>query len=56
MGIEVPCYTIPVKPGRNIGTIVEVAVIDHKLRLSGVFMAQEFDEKLINIMLKREGR
>lgn len=56
LGVDIPCYTIPVKPGRNIATIVEVAIIDHKLRLSGVEMAKEFDEKLINIMLKRERR
>lgn len=56
LGIEIPCYTLPVKPGRNISTIVEVSVIDHKLRESGTVMAQEFDEKLIKIMQKREGR
>ncbi|MDX9753999.1 MAG: HPr(Ser) kinase/phosphatase [bacterium] len=56
LGIDIPCYTIPVKPGRNISTIVEVAVLDHKLRESGVFMAKEFDETLIKIMQKREGR
>jgi HPr kinase/phosphorylase len=56
LGIPVPRYTIPVKPGRNIATIVEVAVIEHKLRESGVEMAKEFDEKLIKIMQKREGR
>ena len=55
LGIDLPCYTIPVKPGRNISTIVEVAVIDQKLKTCGVHMASEFDEKLIETMRKHEG-
>ncbi len=56
LGIDVPSYNIPVKPGRNVSTIVEVAVLDHKLKKSGVRMAKEFDEKLIQTMRKHEGR
>ncbi len=56
LGIEIPIYTIPVKPGRNIGTIVEVAVLDCKMKQSGIYMAKEFDEKLIKAMRNREGR
>ena len=56
LGIKIPIYTVPVKPGRNIGTIVEVAVLDCKMKRSGIHMAQEFDEKLIQAMRKREGR
>ncbi len=52
LGIEMPCYTIPVKPGRNISNIVEVAVLDYKLKSTGVQMAKEFDEKLIDAMKK----
>lgn len=56
LGIEVPYYTIPVKPGRNVSSIVEVAVLDRKLKESGVRMAKEFDDKLIQAMRKHEGR
>ncbi|NPU97715.1 MAG: HPr(Ser) kinase/phosphatase [Candidatus Omnitrophica bacterium] len=56
LGIDLPCYTIPVKPGRNISTIVEIAALDQKLKVAGVQMAREFDEKLIEAMRKREGR
>lgn len=52
LDVDIPAYNIPVKPGRNIGTIVEVAVLDHKLRESGIHMAREFDEKLIQAMQK----
>lgn len=56
LGVEIPRYTIPVKPGRNIASIVEVAVLDHKLKEAGVQMAKEFDERLIRTMRKLEGR
>lgn len=56
LGYEIPKYIIPVRPARNIATIVEVAVLDHKLKESGIEMAKEFDEKLIEAMRKREGR
>lgn len=47
---QLPLYSLPVKPGRNIGTIVEVAVLDHKLKQSGIHMAKEYDELLIQTM------
>lgn len=47
---QLPLYSLPIKPGRNIGTIVEVAVLDHKLKQSGIFMAKEYDQKLIQAM------
>lgn len=56
LGIDIPIYNLPIKPGRNIGSIVEVAVLDMKLKQSGVHMAREFDERLIRIMRKPEGR
>lgn len=56
LGIDVPHYTLPVKPGRNLSTIVEVAVLDRKLKESGVQMAAEFDDRLIKAMRKHEGR
>ncbi|MFB3786049.1 MAG: HPr(Ser) kinase/phosphatase [bacterium] len=56
LGIDLPCYTIPVKPGRNISTIVEIAALDQKLKVAGIQMAREFDEKLIEAMRKHEGR
>jgi len=55
LGIEKTCYTIPIKPGRNIATIIEVAVLDYKLKTAGVHMAKEFDEKLIRSMKKHKG-
>jgi HPr kinase/phosphorylase len=43
---EVPMLVVPVRPGRNLGTIVEVAARNHLLKLQGHHSAKEFQEKL----------
>jgi HPr kinase/phosphorylase len=43
---EVPLLVVPVRPGRNLGTIVEVAARNHLLKLQGHHSAKEFQEKL----------
>ncbi len=35
LGIPVPALTIPVKPGRNLAVIIEVAVMNHRLKRMG---------------------
>lgn len=47
--VSLPTYLIPVSPGRNLATIVEVAVRNHLLRSQGVFSA----EKLVESQAKR---
>src|SRR3989442_4770695 len=46
LDIEVPLLVIPVRPGRNLTTIVEVAARNHLLKLQGHPSAKEFQEKL----------
>ncbi|MFL5454688.1 MAG: HPr(Ser) kinase/phosphatase [Myxococcales bacterium] len=46
LDIEVPLLVIPVRPGRNLTTIVEVAARNHLLKLQGHHSAKEFQEKL----------
>ncbi|MFN2549743.1 MAG: HPr(Ser) kinase/phosphatase [Myxococcales bacterium] len=43
---DVPLLVIPVRPGRNLTTIVEVAARNHLLKLQGHHSAKEFQEKL----------
>ncbi len=50
LGVKIPHVLIPVRPGRNISTIIEIAAINQKLRDQGVHMAAEFDRKLIQAM------
>lgn len=56
LGVNVPHALIPVRPGRNISTIIEIAAINEKLKAQGVQMAAEFDKNLIKAMRERAQR
>jgi HPr kinase/phosphorylase len=45
LGVRLPSLLIPVSPGRNLATIVEVAVRNHLLKLRGVHSAAELVER-----------
>lgn len=44
LGVPVPSLLIPVSPGRNLATIVEVAVRNHLLKGQGIHSARELVE------------
>ena len=46
MSVQVPCTTIPVKPGRNLASIVEVAAMNNRNRKMGHNAAQELTERM----------
>ncbi|CAN5529477.1 HPr(Ser) kinase/phosphatase [soil metagenome] len=48
--IQVPHITIPVRPGRDIARLIEVAAMDQKLKGLGLNSAVEFNEKLLGLM------
>jgi HPr kinase/phosphorylase len=48
--LKVPLVTIPVRPGRDIARLVEVAAMDQKLKALGRNSAMEFNDKLLNLM------
>ena len=50
LGLPVPHVTIPVKPGRDVARLVEVAALDQKLKGLGQNSAIEFNTKLLNLM------
>jgi HPr kinase/phosphorylase len=50
LGLQVPHVTIPVKPGRDIARLIEVAAMDQKLKGLGQNSAVEFNTKLLNLM------
>jgi HPr kinase/phosphorylase len=50
LGIRVPHVIIPVRSGRDIARLVEVAALDQRLKSMGHNSALEFNEKLINYM------
>ncbi len=46
LGIRVPSATIPVKPGRNLSTIIEVAAMNNRQKRMGYSAAKELLKKL----------
>lgn len=50
LGVRVPYFLIPVRPGRNIAIIIEVAALNLRLREFGVHPAAEFNKRLMGLM------
>jgi HPr kinase/phosphorylase len=48
--IQIPHITIPVRPGRDIARLIEVAAMDQKLKGLGLNSAAEFNERLLGLM------
>ncbi len=46
MGIKIPSLTIPVKPGRNLAIIIEVAAMNHRQKQMGYNAAEELSRRL----------
>lgn len=47
MGLKIPSITIPVKPGRNLAVIIEIAAMNHRQKKMGYNTAEEFNKKLM---------
>jgi HPr kinase/phosphorylase len=47
LGVKVPHITIPVRPGRDLARLVEVAAYQTKLKQSGYNPAKELNERLL---------
>lgn len=53
LGIEVPHIVIPVRPGRDLARLVEVAAFQTKLKVSGCNAAKELNETLLAKMVPK---
>ncbi len=47
LGIDIPSITVPVKPGRNLAVIIEIAAMNHRQKKMGYNTAEEFEKRLI---------
>ena len=47
LGVDIPHFTIPVRPGRDLARLIEVAAFQTKLKESGHNPARELNERLI---------
>ena len=50
LGIEIPALTIPVRPGRNLAIILEIAAMNNRQKKMGYNTAEEFNKKLMQQM------
>jgi len=50
LGIDVPHITIPVRPGRDLARLIEVAAFQTKLKSTGYNPAKELNDRLISRM------
>ena len=51
MGIKIPTMTIPVRPGRNLAVILEIAAMNNRQKKMGYDTAKEFNDRLMNMMM-----
>lgn len=52
MGINIPTTTIPVRPGRNLAIIIEIAAMNSRQKKMGYNTAKEFNNKLMESLEK----
>ncbi len=54
--IKIPHVTLPVRTGRDLARLVEVAALDQKLKDMGENSAVEFNQKLLHMISERRSR
>ncbi|OGS19935.1 MAG: hypothetical protein A3J83_01480 [Elusimicrobia bacterium RIFOXYA2_FULL_40_6] len=54
LGTSVPEIIMPVRPGRNLAVLLEIAALNQRLKQGGHYSAKLLDEKLIQAMTKAE--
>lgn len=54
LGVEVPKIRLPVRPGRNLATLTEVAARNQLLKLQGTHSARAFRDQLSRAMAEAE--
>lgn len=50
MDVHIPKAIVPVRPGRNLAVIIEVAAMNFRLKRMGVNAAEEFSDQLATMM------
>jgi len=53
LGVDIPHITIPVRPGRDLARLIEVAAYQTKLKRSGYNPAKELNDRLIAQMSRK---
>ena len=50
LGVDIPKITVPVRPGRNLAIIIEVAAMNFRLKSLGHNPADSLDQDLLNLL------
>jgi HPr kinase/phosphorylase len=50
LGIKIPAITVPVRPGRNLAIILEIAAMNNRQKKMGYNTAEEFNKRLMSQM------
>lgn len=53
LDVSVPEIILPVRPGRNLAVLVEIASLNQRLKNRGHYTAQQLNQRLIQIMSQR---
>ena len=52
LGLDVPCLNIPVRPGRNLAVVIEVAAMNNRQKKLGYNPAEELNRRLQQQMIE----
>ncbi len=50
LGVKIPQIIVPVRPGRNLAIIIEVAAMNYRLRSMGQVGAEKLDQNLLKML------
>lgn len=54
LGIDIPYVVIPVRPGRDVALLIEVACLNQRLKWLGFHSARDLNKQLIDLMKKKK--
>lgn len=54
LGVKIPYYVIPVKPGRDVALLIETIVLNQRLKEMGYNSAKDFNVKLLETIASKQ--
>ena len=50
LGLKIPSIVLPVKPGRNLAVVIEIAAMNNRQKKMGYNTAAEFNKKYMQLL------
>ena len=54
MGLHIPFYLLPVKPGRDVVLLIETLARNHRLKQMGIHSARQFSQRLSTAIARKQ--